>query len=141
MMSEPNFIPFDEICVGDTAQYTAALTEGSVNEFSRLFGDADSFHVSDERAAITPFGKRIAHGIHIAGFLSVVMGQKLPGFGTVYLSQTLDFKGPVYLGETVVAAVTVLEKLPHHRLRLRTEVTKQAGQPVLDGIATVKTYR
>ncbi len=140
-MEKRQFIPYDEIRVGDTATCSVTLKDESVQEFSRLFGDTDSFHVSDESAAVTPFKTRIAHGIHIAGFLSVVMGQQMPGFGTIYLSQTMDFQNPVYPGETIVADVTVLEKLPHHRLRMRTRVSKATGDPVLDGYATVKTYR
>ena len=90
---------------------------------------------------VTVFGKRIAHGIHLATFISTLIGQKLPGFGTIYCSQTFDFFKPVYLGETIRTEVVVLEKLSHHRLRMQTTIYDSKGDVVLDGVAVVKTYR
>lgn len=56
-------------------------------------------------------------------------------------SQTYEFRKPVYLGENIRTEVEVLEKLPHHRLRMRTQVMDSKGDIVLDGIAVIKTYR
>lgn len=140
-MTEPFYIPYDAIKVGDSARRESLISEEIVSQFSALIGDRDSFHVSDEAAAITVFKKRIAHGIHLATFISTLVGQELPGFGTIYCSQTYDFKKPVYLGQTIVTEVTVLEKLPHQRLRMRTQVKDSTGELVLDGVAVIKTYR
>lgn len=140
-MSEPFFIPYADIHVGDRASRSDVITEDIVTRFSQLIGDTDSFHISQESAARTVFQRRIAHGIHIATFISTLVGQKLPGFGTIYCSQTFDFQKPVYLGETIRTEVTVLEKLPHRRLRMQTTVTDSAGEVVLDGIAVIKTYQ
>lgn len=140
-MTEPFFIPYDQIRVGDAARRRSLISEDAVTAFSALIGDTNSFHVSDEAAARTVFQKRIAHGIHIATFISTLVGQELPGFGTIYCSQTFDFQKPVYLGETIETEVTVLEKLPHKRLRMRTLVRDSRGDTILDGEAVVKTYR
>lgn len=140
-MTEPFYIPYEEIKVGDMASRESVISEEIVTRFSALIGDTDSFHVSDEAAARTVFKARIAHGIHIATFISTLVGQELPGFGTIYCSQTYDFRKPVYLGETIKTEVEVLEKLPHHRLRMRTQVMDSKGDLVLDGVAVIKTYR
>jgi 3-hydroxybutyryl-CoA dehydratase len=140
-MTEPYSIPYDEIQVGDRAQRDSLISEDIVTQFSALIGDTDSFHVSDEAAARTVFQKRIAHGIHLATFISTLVGQELPGFGTIYCSQTFEFKKAVYLGERIQTEVIVLEKLPHRRLRMGTRITDRVGDVVLDGIAVVKTYR
>lgn len=140
-MVEPFYIPYADIKVGDYARRESLISEDIVTRFSALIGDTNSFHVSDEAAARTVFQKRIAHGIHIATFISTLVGQELPGFGTIYCSQTYDFQKPVYLGEIIRTEVTVLEKLPHHRLRMRTLVTDSSDDIVLDGVAVVKTYR
>lgn len=140
-MSEPFYIPYDRIEVGDQARRSSLISEEIVTKFSELIGDTDSFHVSDEAAAKTVFQRRIAHGIHIATFISTLVGQELPGFGTIYCSQTYDFKKPVYLGESIETEVTVLEKLPHNRLRMRTVVRDRTEAIILDGEAVVKTYR
>ena len=140
-MVEPFYIPYEDVVVGASARRTSQITADIVSRFSALIGDTNSFHVSDECAARTVFKKRIAHGIHIATFISTLVGQELPGFGTIYCSQTYDFKKPVYLDETITTEVTVLEKLPHHRLRMETRVYDSIGDVVLDGIAVVKCYK
>ena len=140
-MNKPFFIPYEEIKVGDSASRESLISEEIVTQFSALIGDTNSFHVSDEAAALTVFEKRIAHGIHLATFISTLVGQKLPGFGTIYCSQTFDFFKPVYLGETIRTEITVLEKLPHNRLRMQTTLYDNKGAKILDGIAVVKTYR
>ena len=87
------------------------------------------------------FKKRIAHAVHLASFVSTLIGQELPGWGTIYCSQTYEFYKPVYLGETITTEVTVLEKLPHQRLRMQTTMLNSKGGVILDGVAVVKTYR
>ena len=140
-MVEPVYIPYDEINVGDRAKRKSLISEEIVTQFSALIGDTNSFHVSDEAAEITVFKKRIAHGIHLATFISTLVGQELPGFGTIYCSQTYDFRKPVYLGETIETEVIVLEKLPHNRLRMSTVIRDSQNDIVLEGIAVIKTYR
>lgn len=140
-MNETVCIPYDEINIGDRARRSSLISEQLVTDFSLLIGDYNSFHISDEAAEKTVFKKRIAHGIHIASFISTLVGQELPGFGTIYCSQTLDFFRPVYLGETIVTEVTVLEKLPQRRLKMRTIIWNEDEDLILDGVAVVKTYR
>lgn len=140
-MAEPFYIPYSEIRVGDQARRDSLITEDIVNRFSELIGDEESFHVSDEAAAKTVFKKRIAHAVHLASFVSTLIGQELPGWGTIYCSQTYNFYKPVYLGETITTEVTVLEKLPKQRLRMQTTMLNSAGGVILDGVAVVKTYR
>ena len=140
-MKDPFYIPYEDVKVGDSARRESVITEELVSRFSALIGDTESFHVSDEAAAKTVFGKRIAHGIHLATYISTRVGQALPGFGTIYCSQVYDFKKPVYLEETICTEVTVLEKLSHHRLKMQTTIRDSVGDVVLDGVAVVKTYR
>lgn len=140
-MDDLFYIPYDEIKVGDSARRDSVITDDIVMRFSALIGDTNSFHVSDENAAKTVFKTRIAHGIHLATFISTLVGQKLPGFGTIYCSQTFEFHKPVYIGETITTEVVVLEKLSHHRLSMSTILYDDKGEVILDGIAVVKTYR
>lgn len=140
-MNDPFYIPYEDIQVGDSASRESLISEELVTQFSAVIGDTKSFHVSDEAAAMTVFQKRIAHGIHLATFISTLIGQKLPGFGTIYCSQTFDFFKPVYLGETIRTEVIVLEKLTHHRLKMQTTLYDSTGDKILDGVAVVKTYR
>lgn len=140
-MEKPFYISYDKIRVGNTASLGVVMEANMVEEFSRLIGDTNSFHVSDEAAAATVFGKRICHGVHLLAYVSVTIGQKLPGFGTIYCSHDFTFFRPVYLGDTITVSVTVTEKLSHHRLRMETLILRGDGETVLTGQAVVKTYR
>lgn len=140
-MTEPFYIPYDQIEVGQKAELEVTLTEDEVNRFSALIGDTNSFHVSDEAAAITPFKTRICHGVHLLAYVSVTIGQKLPGFGTIYCSHEFDFYAPVYLGQGIKVSLLVQEKLPHRRLKISTNIIRDDGTLVMSGQAVVKTYR
>lgn len=137
----PEYRPYDEIAVGETAGMEVVLDEPLVSAFSALIGDTESFHVSDEAAERTIFKKRIAHGVHLLAYVSVTIGQKLPGFGTIYVSQELAFHKPVYLGETIRVRIEVLEKLGRRRLRVKTDIFDALDRSVMTGEAVVKTYR
>ena len=81
---------------------------------------------------------RIAHGMLSAGFISAILGMKLPGPGTVYLKQDLKFLAPVHFGDTVTAKAEIIEIFTDkNRVILHTTCTNQEGKLVLDGKATV----
>lgn len=123
--------------VGQSASFSKTVTEYDVYGFAGITGDMNPVHINAVEAEKSMFKKRIAHGILAVGFISTVLGQKLPGNGTIYLSQKVDFKKPVYIGDTVTATAEVIEVMEKGRLRLRTYVTNQDGDIVADGEATV----
>ena len=96
----------DELAEGMTAIFTKTVTEADIVLFSGISGDANPVHLDQEFAKTTMFKGRIAHGMLTAGFISAVLGTKLPGPGSIYLSQSLKFKAPVRIGDTVRARVT-----------------------------------
>jgi 3-hydroxybutyryl-CoA dehydratase len=84
------------------------------------------------------FKGRIAHGMLGAGYISAVIGTKLPGFGCVYVSQSLAFKRPVRIGDTITTRAEVVELIPAERhVRLATTCTNQKGKVVTEGEALV----
>ena len=73
-----------------------------------------------------------------AGFISAVIGMKLPGPGTIYVRQELNFRAPVRIGDTVTARAEVIEiNTEKNRVRLKTTCATQEGTLVLDGEAVV----
>lgn len=96
----------DEIEVGATAVYAKTVTEADIVLYSGISGDTNPVHLNESFAQGTMFKTRIAHGMLTAGFISAVLGTKLPGPGAIYLGQTLKFKAPVKIGDTAVARVT-----------------------------------
>ena len=129
---------YEEIHVGDKASFTKTIAESDVYQFAGITGDFNPVHINSEFANQTIFKERIVHGILTAGFISAVLGMKLPGSDTIYLSQKVDFKAPVKIGDTVTAEVEVLEKKDRKKIiRLRTIVRNQLDEIVIDGEAVV----
>lgn len=133
---------FDQITVGDTDRFSKTVTDADIYLFAGVTGDLNPAHIDEDYAQGTFFKTRIAHGMLSAGFVSAVIGTRLPGPGTVYMRQTLDFLAPVRIGDTVTATVEVIEKLDEKkRVRLKTICTNQEGVKVLEGEALVSPPR
>lgn len=127
-----------ELNVGDAAQFTKTVSESDIYLYAGITGDLNPAHIDEEYAKGTFFKTRIAHGMLLAGFVSTVVGNKLPGPGTIYVRQELNFLAPVRIGDTVTARVEVAEIIADkNRARLKTICVNQDGTTVLDGEALV----
>jgi 3-hydroxybutyryl-CoA dehydratase len=128
---------FEDLAIGQSESLMRTVIERDVSLFAELSGDANPIHLSDEFAAGTKFGQRIAHGMWTASLVSALLGTRLPGPGAVYLSQTLTFLAPVRIGDVVSARVEVVELIDERRrARLFCECLVD-GKPVLEGDAWV----
>ena len=128
---------FEDIKLGDSAEYAKTITEADILMFAAVSGDDNPVHINQEYAEASMFKTRIAHGMLTAGLISTVVGTRLPGNGTIYLSQSTKFKAPVKLGETVTARVTVTELDPaKKRVKFATECLVK-GKVVLEGESLV----
>ncbi len=127
-----------EIKVGDAAEFTKTVTETDVYLYAGVTGDLNPAHINEDYAKTTFFKKRIAHGMLTAGFISAILGTKLPGPGTIYIRQELAFTAPVFFGDTITARAEVVEvNTEKNRLRFKTTCRNQEGKMVLDGEALV----
>ena len=128
----------EEMNVGDSAELAKTVSDADIVAFAGITGDFNPVHIDDAAAKESMFGERIAHGILSAGFISAVIGMRLPGPGCIYLSQTLRFTKPVRIGDTVTARVEVIEVLAtKRRVRLATTCRNQNGDLVVEGEAVV----
>lgn len=124
--------------VGQSAEFRKTVTEADVLLFSGVTGDLNPAHIDEVYAAESLFKKRIAHGMLTAGFISTVLGTKLPGPGTIYLEQDLQFLAPVFIGDTITARATIVEIQPEkNRVVLETICFNQDNKTVLSGSAFV----
>lgn len=115
---------------GMSAVFAKTVTEADITLFAGVTGDMNPVHLNDEYAAATVFKQRVAHGMLSAGFISAVLGTRLPGPGCVYLSQSLKFKAPVWIGDTVQARATVKEVMRAKR-RVVMETVCSVGETVV----------
>ncbi|MBU1170000.1 MAG: MaoC family dehydratase [Proteobacteria bacterium] len=124
--------------IGDEAEFTKTVSETDVYLFAGITGDFNPAHMDEEYSKKTYFKKRIAHGMLSAGFISSVLGTKLPGPGAVYMKQELSFLAPVYMGDTITARAKVTDiNTEKNRVSMKTTCTKQDGTLVIDGSAVL----
>jgi 3-hydroxybutyryl-CoA dehydratase len=129
-----------ELQVGEAAEFAKTVSESDVYLYAGVSGDFNPAHINEAYAQKTFFKNRIAHGMIAAGFISTVLGTKLPGPGTIYLRQELNFLAPVRIGDTITARVEVSE-IREKSVRLKTTCFNQDNTTVLDGEAIVSPPR
>ena len=123
-----------DLKVGDTFTITKEVTDEAVRKFAEVSGDYNPIHLDDEFAAATMFGRRIAHGMLGASFISAVLGYKMSERKIVYLSQNLRFIAPVFIGDTVTARATVREiREDKPIVTIETVCENQSGETVITG--------
>lgn len=136
-----NYIIGEEMLkVGERGEYSKHILESDVVQFAKLTGDNNPIHLNEEFAVRTRYGKRIIHGVYVLGLVSTVIGTIMPGIGTIYMAQEVKFCAPAFLGDTLKATVIVDSIVDEVKniVKLKTEVSNQKGEMVLQGFATVK---
>lgn len=138
MSLEPQTIHFEDLALGMRETYRKHVSTKDIEAFAEISGDRNPIHLSEEFAASTPFGGRIAHGIFTAGLISAAIATRLPGQGTIYIGQSLRFLAPVRIGDEVVTTIEIVELIARgRRAKLRCEC--RVGETlVLEGEAEVK---
>lgn len=134
-------IYFEDLVVGHKATFgTYPVTRDEVLEFARKY-DPQPFHLSDEAAAKTHFGRLAASGWHTAAMTMAVIVRHLGAEPQASLGSPgideLRWLRPVYPGDTLMVSGTILDKNPSRSkpdlgsFRTETEVTNQDGVVVM----------
>ena len=127
----------EDLTVGQSAELTRTVAASDLDAFAAVTGDTNPVHLDEAYAAATPFKGRIAHGMLSAGYISAVLGTRLPGPGAVYVSQSLSFRRPVRIGDEVTAEVKVTAiDAARGRVTFATQCVV-AGKTVVEGEAVV----
>lgn len=133
---------FDEIEIGQTAEYRKRIEERDIILFAEVSGDVNPLHLDAEFAAGTAFGERIAHGMLTGALISAALALELPGPGTVYLGQDLRFRRPVLIGDEITVSLKVIDKRDDKGfVTLETTARNQDGKAVVTGTAEVMAPR
>ena len=125
----------EDLKVGDSASFQKTVTAADIDLFAQVTGDTNPVHLDEAYASTTMFKGRIAHGMLLAGFISTVLGTKLPGPGAIYMKQELLFRAPVRIGDTVVATATVTELFPEKKRAAFKTVCSVGETVVVEGTA------
>ena len=134
-------IYFEDLVIGAEREFGSyEVTRDEVIEFATKY-DPQPFHLSDEAAAKTHFGRIAASGWHSAAMTMAVIARAVvdeeqAGLGSPGIDE-LRWLKPVYPGETLTVSGKILEKTPSRSkpeigsFRTQTTVTNQHGQPVM----------
>jgi acyl dehydratase len=134
-------IYFEDLEIGAETYFGSyEVTREEVLEFARKY-DPQPFHLSDEEAAKTHFGRIAASGWHtcamtMAVIARKVVGEKQAGLGSPGVDE-LRWLRPVYPGDTLHVTGKIVDKTPSRSkpeigsFRTKTTVTNQDDVPVM----------
>ena len=144
-------IYFEDLVVGAQTDFGSyEVTREEVLEFAAKY-DPQPFHLSDEGAADTHFGRLCASGWHTAAMTMAVIARAVvdaeqAGLGSPGIDE-LRWLKPVYPGDTLHVRGEILDKTPSRSkpemgsFRTRTTVTNQDGVPVMTFVSIVLIRR
>ena len=137
----PRMIYFEDFEVGAETYYGSyEVTREEVLEFARKY-DPQPFHLSDEEAAKTHFGRIAASGWHTCAMTMAVIARYVvedeqAGLGSPGVDE-LRWLKPVYPGDTLHVQGKVVDTRPSRSkpeigsVRTETTVTNQHDVPVM----------
>ena len=120
--------------IGTRTEFTKTVGETDVYMFAGITGDFSPNHTNQAYMEKSQWGRRMAHGALLVGFMSTV--------STLAIAHTRDsdetpvavgfdkvrFLAPVFLGDTVTTAYTIAEiDLERKRSTAEIQVTNQDG--------------
>jgi acyl dehydratase len=142
---------FEDLEVGaETCFGSYDVTRDEVLEFARKY-DPQPFHLSDEEAAKTHFGRLAASGWHTCAMTMAVIARHVvddeqAGLGSPGIDE-LRWLKPVYPGDILHVRGEIVEKTPSRSrpeigsFRTRTTVTNQDGVAVMTMVSIVLIRR
>ena len=132
---------FEDLEIGAETHFGSyEVTREEVLDFARKY-DPQPFHLSDEEAAKTHFGRIAASGWHTCAMTMAVIARHVvdgeqEGLGSPGVDE-LRWLKPVYPGDTLHVTGKLIEKTPSRSkpeigsFRTETTVTNQDGVPVM----------
>ena len=123
--------------IGDTTSFTKTVSESDVYQFAGITGDFSTNHVNKAYMEKSSYGRLMAHGALIVGFMSTVSTQIITHSREAEETPVsvgydkVRFLKPVFLGDTITVAYTVSEiDVVRRRSIAGIEVTNQNDELV-----------
>lgn len=142
---------FEDLEIGcKVRQGSYDVTREEMIEFARKY-DPQPFHLSDEEAAKTHFGRLSASGWHTCAMVMGIIArylikEQLAGLGSPGIDE-IRWVRPVFAGDTLHVDSTIIDTRPSRSkpdigsFRSTVEVTNQNGETVMRYISTVMVRR
>ena len=124
----------DGIDIGNRVEFRKTVSESDIYLFAGITGDFDPLHIDEEFCKGTPYGRRIAHGALIVGYMSTASSMATKGIDRAIASLGFDrirHTAPVFIGDTVTVAYEITATDPARgRATAAITVTNQHGETV-----------
>jgi 3-hydroxybutyryl-CoA dehydratase len=127
------------VSVGDQVSFSKTVGESDVYLFAGITGDFSGNHVDEEFMKRSVYGRRIAHGVLLVGYMSTCSTMIIDRSSGTASDETpvslgydrIRFLGPVFIGDTVTVTYRIAEIDPERRRsRSEIEVRNQNGDLV-----------
>lgn len=125
--------------LGVTASFSKTVGESDVYLFAGITGDLAPNHVNEQFMRGTQYGRRIAHGALLVGYMSttstminMMMAERAPTIFPVSLGyDKVRFLKPVFIGDTITVRY-VVERIDatKNRTLAKVEVSNDKGEVV-----------
>ena len=128
--------------VGDSVTFAKTVGESDIYMFAGITGDFSGNHVNDQYMSKSKYGRRIAHGALMVGFMSTASTLMIEQSVKADIDETpvslgydrIRFLGPVFIGDTVTVKYTISAIDPAKReSRSLIEVRNQKNELVTVG--------
>ncbi len=125
--------------LGDSVSFAKTVGETDIYLFAGITGDFSVNHVNEQYMAQSKYGRRIAHGALLVGYMSTCSTMMIDKCNGTAGSETpvslgydrVRFLGPVFIGDTVSLTYTIAEVDPAKRQsRADIKVVNQNGDLV-----------
>ena len=116
-----------------------AITQRQLNDYAAVSGDDNPLHLDAEFAAGTQFGGIIAHGMLTLAFVSEMLAASLGEHWLASGSLRARFKGAAYPGDVVETWGRAAKSGGHSQSYAIGLVSRNLGEDLITGTATVKT--
>ncbi len=125
--------------IGDQATFSKTVGETDIYLFAGITGDFSGNHVNEEYMKRSAYGRRIAHGVLLVGFMSTTSSLMIDQVERKGIDETpvslgydrIRFIKPVFIGDTVTVTYTISKLDPDkRRSHSKIEVVNQDGVTV-----------
>ncbi|NJM30456.1 MAG: dehydratase [Rhizobiales bacterium] len=126
--------------IGRKVSFRKTVSESDVYGFAGITGDFAPNHIDEEFMKTTSYGRRIAHGALMVGFMSrasSMIVERCPEVCETHFPVSagydrVRFVGPVFIGDTITVSYAITDV---EETKLRTLASVHVGTPGAETVA------
>ena len=126
-----NRFTYEELTVGQTAEFSREITTEMMDKFCEISGDVNPLHKEESFAKDKGYPGRVVYGMLTSSMYSCLGGVYIPGENCLLQSVHADFLTPVFIGDTLTCTGKIVEKNDSVRqVVIKAVIRNQDGKKV-----------